>query len=143
MRDNDSLVLESLYSGILKEPNADDVDDAIEYAEESYDVSKYGSYNFSYLGKLYASDLKKYADLFSWMENIEDEDEMRDFRGNEWFDMIERYYEEDNIPPIIVVEGDDFVDIGDGRGRVTYANWKNIPLDVWKIKFKSNVIKTK
>ena len=93
-------------------------------------------FDLTYIGKLAVSELEKYADLSSWMERIDDEDDMRSFRGDKWFERMEGFYKSDSIPPIVIVEGDSFLDIGDGRGRVTYANWKGIQLYVWKLKLK-------
>jgi hypothetical protein len=36
-----------------------------------------------------------------------------------------------------VVTGDNFSMVGDGRGRVTYANYKKIPLEVWELRYKA------
>jgi hypothetical protein len=44
----------------------------------------------------------------------------------------------DNPPPIVVVTGETFSVIGDGRGRVTYAAWKDIPLHTWELRLKEN-----
>lgn len=121
-------------------PKLKDLEDALEHTEDVYYDSMEGKtlddFDLEYVGLLPVSRLREYADLSSWMERIDDEDEMRSFRGDKWFERMEGFYKENKIPPIIVVEGDDFVDIGDGRGRVTYANWKNIPLHVWKLKLK-------
>ena len=128
-------------NGSIPKPSRDDLYDAIEMAKESYgeeleNVESLSDFDLTYLGKLDVSELREYADLSSWMERIDDEDEMRSFRGDEWFERMEGFYESDSIPPIVIVEGDGFVDIGDGRGRVTYANWRGIPLHVWKLHLK-------
>ena len=128
-------------NGSIPEPSRDDLYDAIEMAKESYgeeleNVDSLSDFDLTYLGKLDVSELREYADLSSWMERIDDEDDMRSFRGDKWFERMEEFYESDRIPPIVIVEGDGFLDIGDGRGRVTYANWKGIQLHVWKLKVK-------
>ena len=128
-------------NGSIPKPSRDDLYDAIEMAKESYgeeleNVESLSDFDLTYLGNLDVSELREFADLSSWMERIDDEDEMRSFRGDEWFERMEGFYESDSIPPVVIVEGDSFVDIGDGRGRVTYANWRGIPLHVWKLKVK-------
>ena len=127
--------------GSIPKPSRDDLYDAIEMAKESYpeeleNIESLSYFDLTYLGKLDVSELREYADLSSWMERIDDEDDMRSFRGDKWFERMEEFYESDRIPPIVIVEGDGFLDIGDGRGRVTYANWRGIPLHVWKLKVK-------
>lgn len=127
--------------GSIPKPSLDDLYDAIEMAKESYpeeleNVESLSDFDLTYLGKLDVSELREFADLSSWMERIDDEDDMRSFRGDEWFERMEGFYESDRIPPIVIVEGDGFLDIGDGRGRVTYANWKGIKLHVWKLRLK-------
>lgn len=41
----------------------------------------------------------------------------------------------DRPPPIIIVSGDGFSAMGDGRGRVTYAAYKNITLETWTLNY--------
>ena len=123
-------------------PSKRDLIDALEMAKESYyedglEDKTLKDFELEYLGLLSVDELSNYGDLSSWMEDIEDEDDMRRFRGDEWFERIDGFYNKNGyVPPIVIVEGDNFVDIGDGRGRVTYANWKGIPLHVYKLKVK-------
>ena len=124
---------EVLFENNPTTPSKRDLLDAVEYAKESYGESlpnniSLSDFKLKYLGKLSVRELSQYADFSSWLENIEDEDEMISFRGKEWFNRMESL---NSIPPVIVVEGPDFIDIGDGRGRITYAAWKNIPLETW------------
>jgi hypothetical protein len=123
-----------------RNPSEQDLNDALEMAIESYPEELEGKsiedFDLKYLGKLKVFQLAKYADLSSWLESIDTEEEMRSFRGDKWFERMEKFYQEGSIPPIVVVQGENFVDIGDGRGRVNYANWKGIPLTVWMLKLK-------
>ena len=103
------------------------------YYEHVKRMSSIQNYELEYIGYLHVNELEEFADLSSWMEEIEDKEDMINFRGKEWFNRMTKFEKLDKIPPILVIEGDDFVDIGDGRGRVTYANYRNIPIHVWKI----------
>jgi hypothetical protein len=137
-----SIIFEA-FDVAVKTPSSKDIDDALEMAAESYPEEMKGKtvddFDIEYLGELSVEQLGEYADLSSWLESIDDEDEMRSFRGDKWFERMERFYENGLIPPIVIVEGESFVDIGDGRGRVNYANWKGIPLKAWKLKLKQGV----
>jgi hypothetical protein len=134
-------------------PKQEDMQDALEMVRESYpeemEDKELEDFDLEYLGLLSVADIGHYADLSSWMEEFDEDDVegMKSFRGEEWFNRmenfakndtipLENFAKNDTIPPIIVVEGKTFTDVGDGRGRVTYANWKNIPLHVYKLKVK-------
>ena len=124
---------------LIPEPRREDINDALEMTIESYyehvkRMSSIQNYELEYIGYLHVNELEEFADLSSWMEEIEDKEDMINFRGKEWFNRMVKFDKENKIPPIVVIEGDDFVDIGDGRGRITYANYRNIPIHVWKIK---------
>ena len=124
------------------EPKQADMRDALEMVRESYpeemENKELEDFDLTYLGKLSVDEIGQYADLSSWMEEFDKDDVegMKRFRGEKWFDRMENFVASGAVPPIIVVEGDGFVDIGDGRGRVTCANWKSIPLHVYKLKVK-------
>ena len=123
-------------------PKQEDMQDALEMVRESYpeemEDKELEDFDLEYLGLLSVADIGHYADLSSWMEEFDEDDVegMKSFRGEEWFNRMENFAKNDTIPPIIVVEDETFTDVGDGRGRVTYANWKNIPLHVYKLKVK-------
>lgn len=129
-------------SGSPPKPKEADMLDALEMVRESYPEEMEGKeledFNLEYIGNLSVNEIGQYADLSSWMEEFEEDDVegIKKFRGAEWFNRMENFFTNNTIPPIIVVEGETFTDIGDGRGRVTYANWKGIPLHVWKLKVK-------
>jgi hypothetical protein len=121
-------------------PKASDVDDAIETAMETYpeefsDDTSRSDFELNYLGMLSVDDLKQYDDIDSWMEDVEDEDELKSFRGERWKKLSDTWG--NTPPPIVVVTGDNFSMVGDGRGRVTYANYKKIPLEVWELRYKA------
>ena len=129
-----------------REPSQRDILDAIEHAKEGYPEEidqDAGIEDFDkvYLGKLTVDEIGRYDDLSSWMERIEDEDELRSFRGERWKRLTDVWG--NNPPPVIVVSGKTFTTIGDGRGRVTYAAYKNIPLDVWELTYKSKTAKSR
>lgn len=120
-------------------PSYDDMIDAIDHISLSYDEvdenSTIDDFDLKYLGKLSAEQLRYYDDVDAWAENIEDEDELENFRGQKWAQMARNW---DETPPIVVITGKTFSAIGDGRGRVTYAKYKNVPLHVWELKYKNS-----
>lgn len=122
----------------IPQPSYNDISDAIDHAAMSFEEvdedSSIDDFDLKYLGKLTVDELGYYDDLSSWMEDIEDDNELEAFRGKHWAQMTKEWG--DNPPPVIVVTGETFSTIGDGRGRVTYANYKGIPLHVWELRYK-------
>lgn len=130
-----SILFESVSA---PKPSNDDIYDAIETAMESYpeefdENTSRSDFELSYLGKLSVDDLRNYDDIDSWTENVEDEDELKSFRGERWKKLSDIWG--NNPPPIVVVTGESFSLVGDGRGRVTYANYKKIPLETWELRY--------
>lgn len=124
---------------VFQRPSIEDINDAIEHVKDAYseeidEAASIEDFEMKYLGKLSVKEIGQYDDLSSWMERIEDEDELRSFRGERWKRLTDVWG--NNPPPVIVVSGETFTTIGDGRGRVTYAAYKNIPLDVWELTYK-------
>lgn len=124
---------------VSQRPSIEDINDAIEHVKDAYseeidEAASIEDFEMKYLGKLSVKEIGQYDDLSSWMERIEDEDELRSFRGERWKRLTDVWG--NNPPPVIVVSGETFTTIGDGRGRVTYAAYKNIPLDVWELTYK-------
>ncbi len=138
MRNKLELLLEYLLEG-TREPSPEDMLDAIEHAKQLYpeeidESAGIEDFDKVYLGALTVDELSYYDDIDAWVEDIEDEDELENFRGSEWARMSRVW--NDNPPPVIVITGDTFSTIGDGRGRVTYAKYKGIPLHAWELRYK-------
>jgi hypothetical protein len=118
-------------------PSDRDIRDAIETSSDFEEFPRDAlpsEFTLTHLGAMPVSKLSRYTDLSSWAEEIDDEEEMVRFRGREWYRRMRAFDEAGTIPPIIVVQGKSFAELGDGRGRVTYAQWRGIPLDVWMLK---------
>ena len=133
-------LLKILFEGVsgAPKPSNDDIYDAIDTAMESYpeefgENTSRSDFELSYLGKLSVDDLRNYDDIDAWTENVEDEDELKSFRGERWKKLSDEWG--DNPPPMIVVTGERFSLVGDGRGRVTYASNKHIPLETWELRY--------
>jgi hypothetical protein len=148
MKNNLKTLMEYLLEveTVFQRPSIEDINDAIEhvkdaYSEEIAEAASIEDFKMKYLGKLSVKEIGSYDDLSSWMERIEDEDELRSFRGERWKRLTDVWG--NNPPPVIVVSGETFTTIGDGRGRVTYAAYKNIPLDVWELTYKSKTAKSR
>lgn len=122
----------------IQKPKHQDLIDAIEHAAEGYgefDIHEpLENFSLNYLGKLSVSELSSFDDVDSWLEDIQDDDDLLMFRGKDWFNRTKKW-NIDNIPPVIVVSGKTFSTIGDGRGRITLANYKNIPLDTYELTY--------
>ena len=136
------ILYENVGSEQPPKPKQEDMRDALEMVREGYpeemENKELEDFDLEYIGKLSVDEIGQYADLSAWMEEFDEDDieAMKKFRGEKWYKRMEDFVANNTMPPIIVVEGDSFVDVGDGRGRVTYANWKGIPLHVYKLKVK-------
>lgn len=104
-------------------PKKRDLLDAIEHLEsfnldQSYTLS---DFRLEYLGLLKVKDIEEYDDLSSWME-VDDVDDLETFRGSSWKHHSETWLTT-GVPPIVIITGPDGETmVGDGRGRVNFAN---------------------
>ncbi len=87
-------------------------------------------------------DLYDYDDIDSWAEFSEGEladldpeeeleAELEGFRGASWARRAMTWVKAGTVPPVVVVEAQEAVGIGDGRGRITLAlgmGWSQVPM---------------
>lgn len=114
----------------VPKPKDSDIEDAISHA----DTGGYGwdrtDFHLEYEGYKTVDELYDYDDIDRWLE-VYDEDDLEDFRDGKFSNVNE----EPN--PIIVIvfpeDGGCHEEIGDGRGRVNYANAKGIKLHVYRM----------
>lgn len=117
-----------------KPPLRSNMLDAIQHADVYGDRQwSLKDFEVRYLGYLTVAELGSYDDLSSWMD-VHSPDDLRDFRQGEML-----YGPDENMPPVIVITAPDpeegethlrtgtssgscHTQIGDGRGRINWAN---------------------
>lgn len=122
----------------IQQADNSDIRDALEHARDFVEHDLVG-----YKMQVSKPELVKIDDipddLSSWpewqhgelvgMTEKERHDELVDFRGSAWAKRAEQWTPE-TMPPIVIVDLDDYQGVGDGRGRTSYAigmGWKEIP----------------
>ena len=127
-----------------KRPVLKDLYDAIDHALGPDNLYYLDDFTLSYRGKLEVDDLWDYDDLFGWLETDEGDPSSLDYyRGTEWEEMSRKWLKE-GIPPIVVItapdpyeeDGSVMTQIGDGRGRVNFANAYAMKIPVWHLEIK-------
>lgn len=130
---------ENAYDFLLNEapvpkPLDNDIEDAIEHADTEGNGWDRTDFHLEYEGYMPVDDISQYDDIDGWLE-VHDEEDLEDFRDGKFMNL------ENEPAPIIVVvypdEGGCHEEIGDGRGRVNYANATGTRLHVYKLTHKS------
>jgi len=115
-----------------------DLYDAIEHADWEDQGWTLEDFDIEYLGELTPEQLEEYDDLSSWVE-VDEEDDLEGFRGEEWLNRAKKW-KESGIPPIVVIsapdEGTLRTQIGDGRGRVNFAVAHEMSVPTYHMKWK-------
>lgn len=115
-----------------------DVDDAIEYASESYETEiDPRSLRLERRVDFPTAELRGWDDLSSWLDiepgelvGLDDEQlttALTHFRGAEWARRAMEWIRNDSIPAIVLIDLPTVQCIGDGRGRVNLALGLNLP----------------
>jgi hypothetical protein len=122
---------------LVKKPSHTDIRDALEHAnaifEDELEQLSFADFDLKYLGVLSVDQLRVYDDVDSWLDlNPGDEEEYSGFRGKEWQTRSKQWLET-GIPPILVVRTSKGTVIGDGRGRINFANMMSMKLPVWEL----------
>jgi hypothetical protein len=125
------------------QPKKEDLLDAIEHANHYGEDWSLKDFTLKFEGMYDIEDLYEFDDLSAWLETEEDDEEsLEDFRGEAWAMMAKRWGK--NIPPIVVItapsEGSLYTRIGDGRGRINYANVYGYKLPVWHLIWKHSKV---
>lgn len=107
--------------------------DAIEHANLYGEKWTLADFELKYEGYLSVDEIGNFDDLSSWVE-VDDVDDLHGFRQGSWNTGPK------NVPPIVVItapdEGHCHTQIGDGRGRVNFANAHGLKLHVWHLIYK-------
>lgn len=113
----------------VPKPLEENILDAIEHASTSK-VFVREDFALKYEGVFTVEQLRQFDDIDSWIET-DDIDDLDSFRDGSW------NAPKHDVPPIIVIttpdEGKCHTQIGDGRGRVNYANVHGMKLHVWHL----------
>lgn len=127
--------IQDLFESKIPKPLDRDIDDAIEHADHAGNGWDRTDFHIEYEGYLSVDEIRDYEDIDRWLE-VFDEDDLEDFRDGAF---LKRKNE---VSPIIVIvypedDGGCHEEIGDGRGRVNYANALGLNLHVYKLTHKS------
>jgi len=122
-----------------------DITDALEHMSDFEESPlKIENFKIKFFPKFKLEDLSDYDDLSSWpewnrgelldLDENEFEDELIQFRGNNWTQKAKTWIKNPKkIPPIVIVITKTMTGIGDGRGRVSLAlglDWETIPTTI-------------
>ena len=124
---------------MFEKPSYSDLQDAIEHADINQEGFSLEDFDLQYLGLKSVDDLYEFDDIDSWSEDLEDQDDLENFRGKEWADTrAKSWIKKGIVPPIVVITSPDLhTQIGDGRGRVTVAKNFNLKVPVWHLVYKA------
>lgn len=104
--------------------------DAIEHADSFGGALKRQDFTLRYEGYLTVGEISIFDDPYGWLEAHEPDD-LDDYRQGSFKG------EAREMPPIIVITAPDdegcITQIGDGRGRVNFANAHGLRLHVWHL----------
>lgn len=126
-----------------KKPSLQDLKDALDHASDfSGEPLLLGDFDLHFLGNLSLKELNNFDDISSWLE-LDSRDfeglgfdekfkELENFRGKEWANRAKNWIA-NGIPPIIVVKTPEVTTIGDGRGRINFANVFNLKIPTWQL----------
>lgn len=112
-------------------PQHANIMDAISHADINDTNWKPVDFIFKYEGYLSISELHQFDDLSGWLEANSVED-LETYRDGAWNNKPH------DVPPIIIITAPNeenvcYTQIGDGRGRVNYANVHKLKLHVWHL----------
>lgn len=123
-----------------KQPSKQDILDAINHASEVFDIEKqkFNKTKLRFLGNLSLIELNKYDDLNSWLElSPDDSNNYASYRGHDWEERSKKWNIE-GIPPVIIVTSSKGSVVGDGRGRINFANMHNLKVPTWELVVETN-----
>lgn len=123
-----------------KKPSKKDIIDAIEHASEIFDIKKekFQNAKIKFIGNLSVKEIGQYDDLSSWLElSPDDYDDYESYRGKDW-EQKSKQWNTEGIPPVVVVTTPQGSIVGDGRGRINFANMRNFKIPTWELIVENN-----
>lgn len=127
-----------LFENNPPNPVRSDLEDAIGHADIDDRGWKVNDFKIEYEGYLSIDDIRNYDDIDSWIDAHDPED-LEDFRNGKFMNL-----KKEPNPIIVIVTPEDggcHEQVGDGRGRVNYANATDSKLHVYKMTHKNCVDK--
>lgn len=118
-------------SVVPPKPVMDNMADAIDHADIYGDAGwSMDDFRTEYVGYLTVRELSQFDDIDSWIE-VSGQDDLDGFRQGEW-----NQSPDIEFPPVIVITAPDpdggcMTQIGDGRGRVNFANAHGLRVHVY------------
>lgn len=130
-----NLVSESINKELVK-PSKRDLLDALDHASSVLNDDEQLSldqFELKFLGNLSVDQLKNYDDIDPWLDlSSDDKGDYSSFRGSEW-QQRSKSWQSQGIPPIVIVSTANGTVVGDGRGRINYANMMGMKVPTWEL----------
>lgn len=96
-------------------------------------------FEWTFCGPKKIEELLEYdSGLFSWLELAPSSslNDFKTFRGYQWMCKASKWFEI-GVPPIVAIQLNDRKQIGDGRGRVNFANMVGYEVPLYFMRFKN------
>lgn len=105
---------------------------------EAYNDQLYlDDFRYEFVGPISIWDLEKYdKGFFKWLELTPAStfDDLRKFRGYEWMCKASEWIKK-GIPPVIAISYKNYQQIGDGRGRINFANMMGYDVPLYLMEY--------
>jgi len=120
----------------LRKPSEEDLYDALEHASSVLNDDqplRLDQFKLKFLGNLSIKQLSHYDDISSWLDlTSDDKGDYTSFRGPEWSARAKTWASK-GIPPVVIVSTANGTVVGDGRGRINYANMMGVKVPTWEL----------
>ena len=130
-------LIENWTAQTAPQPSQADLMDAIEHADHSQHGWDLSDFDLKYEGFLSVEEIRSF-DSLDWLD-CDDDDDLTNFRGGNFASNGKKLAKN----PIVIITAPDegFLNtqIGDGRGRVNYANVHDCNLHVWHLIWKKHI----
>lgn len=130
-----NIVSESINKELAK-PSKRDLLDALDHASSVLNDDQplsLDEFELNFIGLLSVGELKNYDDVDPWLDlSPDDKGDYGSFRGPEWEERSKTWAAQ-GIPPIVIVSTANGTVVGDGRGRINYANMMGMKVPTWEL----------
>jgi hypothetical protein len=129
------IVSESINKELAK-PSRRDLLDALDHASSVLNDDQplsLDEFELNFIGLHTVDELKNYDDVDPWLDlSPDDKGDYGSFRGPEWEERSKTWATQ-GIPPIVIVSTANGTVVGDGRGRINYANMMGMKVPTWEL----------